>query len=92
MNFDTRLAIDLIYPDEFTQGMIYNLLDLPVGFQVYVSAWWDSDFNGILTSADRITYTSQFTTQSNPINMNLSLTSRYIRALPWVHLLLLSEN
>ena len=91
MDFDTRLAIDVIYPDEFTEGMIYNLSELPAGVQAYISVWWDKDFNGIPTSADLISYTSKFTTQSGPINMNLRLTSA-VRAMPWLQLLLLSGN
>jgi len=89
MVFDTRLALQVIYPDEFTEGMIYNLLNLPAGVQAFIAVWWDVDFNGILTSADLIKYTSSFTTQSDYTNMNLRLNSRVIGGMPWVHQLLL---
>jgi hypothetical protein len=92
MDFDSRIAMQVIYPDEFNEGMLYNLFNLPAGVQVFISVWWDADFNGILTSADLIKYTSPFTTQSGPTNMNLRLTSRFIDAMPWVHMLLLFEN
>ena len=92
MYFDTRLAIQVIYPDEFTEGMIYNLLNLPAGVQAFISVWWDADSNGILTSAELIKYTSSFTTQSDPTNMNLRLTSEHTGAMPWLQMLLLSGN
>ena len=77
---DIRLGIQIIYPDEFTEGMIYSLGKL------------DKDFNGILTSDDLITYTSSFTTQSNQTNLNLRLTGSYMGGMPWVHMLLLFDN
>jgi hypothetical protein len=92
MDPDIRLGIQVIYPNEFTGGMIYNLANLPSGYPVYIAVWWDKDFNGILTSDDLISYTSSFTTQSNPTNMNLRLTSRYMVGTPWVHMLLLFDN
>jgi hypothetical protein len=91
IDLDIRLGIQVIYPDEFTEGMVYSLGNLPSGYPVYIAAWWDKDFNGILTSDDLITYTASFTTQSNQTNLNLRLTGRYMGAIPWVHMLL-SDN
>jgi hypothetical protein len=89
MIFDTRLAIQIIYPEDFSEGMIYNLLNLPAGVQTYIAVWWDVDFNGILTSGDKIKYTSPFTTQSDSTTMNLRLNSGSAGGMSWVHQLLL---
>lgn len=49
---ENRLGFQVISADEFIEGMTYGLDYLPVGVQAFVTAWWDADLNGILSSGD----------------------------------------
>jgi len=88
---DNRLGFQVIYANEFVEGMTYNLDYLPVGVQVFVTAWWDVDLNGVLTEGDYWTRFPVFTTQSGQTYLDLTLNSkyRYLSAFPWIHPLLL---
>lgn len=91
---DNRLGFQIIYTDGFVEGMTYSLDHLPVGVQVFVTAWWDVDLNGVLTAGDYWKRFPVFTTQSGQTDLNLTLNSkyRYLSALPWIHPLLMLEN
>ena len=88
---DNRFGFQVIYADEFVEGMTYAIDYLPVGVQVFVTAWWDVDLNGVLTAGDYWTRFPVFTTQSGQTYLYLTLNSkyRYLSAFPWIHPLLL---
>jgi len=88
---DYRFGFQVIYADQFIEGMIYNLDYLPDGVQVFVTAWWDVDLNGVLTTGDYWERFPVFTTQPGQTNLNLTLNSKYSNwsAFPWIHPLLL---
>lgn len=91
---DNRLGFQVIYADEFVEGMTYDIDYLPVGVQVFVTAWWDVDQNGILTTGDYWERFPTFTTESGQTNLDLTLSRRYsdLSAFPWIHPLLLLEK
>jgi hypothetical protein len=86
---DNRLGFQVIYADEFTEGMTYSLDYLPVGVQVFATVWWDVDLNGILSPEDYWKRFPVFTTQSGQTVLNLTLNRNF--AHPWNLLLLLGD-
>ena len=88
---DNRLGFQVIYADEFIEGMTYSLDYLPVGVQVFVTAWWDVDLNGILWFEDYWKRFSAFTTQSGQTDLNLTLNRKFgqTEILPGINFLLL---
>ncbi len=52
----------IVYPEDYQSGMTYSITGLPAGVDVFVNAWWDADFNGVLTQSDHIVNTKAFTT------------------------------
>ena len=51
---ENRVGGTVIYPDDYSEEMIYTVTDLPPGEQVFVSVWWDADFNGVVTPGDYV--------------------------------------
>ena len=86
---DNRLGFQVIYADKFVEAMTYRLNYLPVGVQVFVTAWWDVDLNGILSPGDYWKRFPVFTTQSGQTVLNLTLSKNF--GLPWNLLLLLGD-
>jgi len=86
-----RLGFQVIYANEFVEGMTYNLDYVPVGVQVFVTAWWDVDHNGVLTAGDNWTRFPVFITRSGQTYLNLKLNHGYASAMPWIPLLLLGD-
>ena len=88
---DNRLGYQVIYADEFVEGMTYSIDYLPVGVQVFITAWWDVDHNGVLTTGDYWKRFPVFTTQSGQTYFDLTINSKYSfwGAFPWIHPLLL---
>ena len=87
---DNRLGFQVIYADQFIEGMTYSLNYLPVGVQVFVTAWWDVDLNGILSRPkDYWKRFPVFTTQSGQNVLNLKLSKNF--GLPCNSLLLLGD-
>ena len=61
---ENRVALDIIYPTDFSEGMAYTITNVPVGEDVFVVAQWDADFNGLPTPGDMFAQTEPFTTQA----------------------------
>ncbi len=66
---DNRLGLEIIR--EYTAGMTYTVTNLPVGEQVFVTAHWDADFNGLPTQGDRFCRTDHFQTEEAGNTQNL---------------------
>jgi hypothetical protein len=63
---DNRLGIQTIFADEFTEGMTYAIDYMPIGSDVFVSAWWDLNANGIFDPGELEDISPFFNTQSTP--------------------------
>jgi hypothetical protein len=90
---DNRLGFQVVYADEFIEGMTHGLDYLPVGVQAFVTVWWDADLNGILTSGDYWQRFPVFTTQPGQTNMDLTLVKKFseMRHLPSLIMWLLGD-
>ena len=61
---ENRVALDIISPTAFSEGMAYTITNVPVGEDLFVVAHWDADFNGLPTPGDMFAQTKPFTTQA----------------------------